>query len=190
MQRHSRPCRRSQKDCRNQFKITDRSGFSSPRRVVYMLSVLTAIDEALDALSPRERRSSGCPLGIDIASDHTLGELGTQFHLTRQRIRQIESSAMRTLMHPGRADRPRQFPHIEPRSTVDQEPGDFSRAPRPQSTSMRFNRHCKTGRGTSPPSHRRTACCKSSSAFSSSSRPVRAFPDGVLSKASAIGAIS
>ncbi|MEX3815958.1 sigma factor-like helix-turn-helix DNA-binding protein [Paraburkholderia sp. BR13439] len=77
-----------------------------------MLSVLAAIDEALDVLLPssRARRSYGCSFEIDIASNHTLGELGTRFHLTREPIRQIESRAMRKLMHPGRTDKPGQFP--------------------------------------------------------------------------------
>jgi RNA polymerase primary sigma factor len=47
--------------------------------------------------------------GIDTASDYTLEELGKQFDLTRERIRQIESKAMRKLMHPARADKLRQF---------------------------------------------------------------------------------
>ncbi|MGF6962256.1 DNA-directed RNA polymerase sigma subunit (sigma70/sigma32) [Paraburkholderia youngii] len=47
--------------------------------------------------------------GIDTSTDYTLEELGKQFDLTRERIRQIESKAMRKLMHPSRAARLRPF---------------------------------------------------------------------------------
>ena len=43
--------------------------------------------------------------GLDTTSDHTLEEVGKQFDVTRERIRQIESKAMRKLMHPSRADK-------------------------------------------------------------------------------------
>ncbi len=63
------------------------------------------------------------------------------------------------------------------------------RAHRAQVTSMRLMRRRASGPGTLPLTHNRTACCKSSSAFNSSRRPVRALPGSVLSKASAIGSI-
>jgi RNA polymerase primary sigma factor len=47
--------------------------------------------------------------GLDTTSEHTLEEVGRQFDVTRERIRQIESKAMRKLMHPGRADKLRHF---------------------------------------------------------------------------------
>jgi hypothetical protein len=61
--------------------------------------------------------------------------------------------------------------------------------PEYRSTSMRFMRHSKRGLGTLPPTHNRIACCKSSRAFNSSNRPVRALPARVLINASAIGSI-
>jgi RNA polymerase primary sigma factor len=68
-----------------------------------------AINEALDALSPREAKVLRMRFGIDTASDCTLEELGKQFDVTRERIRQIESKAMRKLMHPSRAAKLREF---------------------------------------------------------------------------------
>ena len=47
--------------------------------------------------------------GIEMSTDHTLEEVGKQFDVTRERIRQIESKAMRKLMHPSRADRLKSF---------------------------------------------------------------------------------
>ena len=47
--------------------------------------------------------------GIDMSSDHTLDEVGKQFDVTRERIRQIEAKAMRKLKHPSRSDKLRTF---------------------------------------------------------------------------------
>jgi DNA-directed RNA polymerase sigma subunit (sigma70/sigma32) len=66
-------------------------------------------DEALNALSPREAKVLRMRFGIDTASNYTLEELGKQFDVTRERIRQVESKAMRKLMHPSRADKLREF---------------------------------------------------------------------------------
>ncbi|MGF6872924.1 RNA polymerase sigma factor RpoD [Paraburkholderia sp. MM5477-R1] len=82
---------------------------ASPADAAVQANLRAAIDEALDALSPREAKVLRMRFGIDTASDYTLEELGQQFDLTRERIRQIESKAMRKLMHPGRADKLRQF---------------------------------------------------------------------------------
>jgi RNA polymerase primary sigma factor len=82
---------------------------ASPADAAMQANLRAAIDEALDALSPREAKVLRMRFGIDTASDYTLEELGKQFDLTRERIRQIESKAMRKLMHPGRADKLRQF---------------------------------------------------------------------------------
>ncbi len=68
-----------------------------------------AIDEALNGLSPREAKVLRMRFGLDTNSDHTLEEVGKQFDVTRERIRQIESKAMRKLMHPSRADKLRPF---------------------------------------------------------------------------------
>ncbi|KXU84484.1 RNA polymerase subunit sigma-70 [Paraburkholderia monticola] len=82
---------------------------ASPAEAAVQANLRSAIDEALDALSPREAKVLRMRFGIDTTSDHTLEELGKQFDLTRERIRQIESKAMRKLMHPSRADKLRQF---------------------------------------------------------------------------------
>nr|WP_256702181.1 RNA polymerase sigma factor RpoD [Burkholderia sp. SRS-W-2-2016] len=82
---------------------------ASPAQAAVDANMRSAIDEALDALSPREAKVLRMRFGIDTASDHTLEELGKQFDLTRERVRQIESKAMRKLMHPSRADKLRQF---------------------------------------------------------------------------------
>ncbi len=47
--------------------------------------------------------------GIDTTSDHTLEEVGQQFDVTRERIRQIESKAMRKLVHPSRSEKLKSF---------------------------------------------------------------------------------
>jgi RNA polymerase primary sigma factor len=47
--------------------------------------------------------------GIDMSSDHTLEEVGRQFDVTRERIRQIEAKAMRKLKHPSRTDKLRTY---------------------------------------------------------------------------------
>jgi RNA polymerase primary sigma factor len=47
--------------------------------------------------------------GIEMASDHTLEEVGKQFDVTRERIRQIEAKALRKLKHPSRSDKLRSF---------------------------------------------------------------------------------
>jgi RNA polymerase primary sigma factor len=82
---------------------------ASPADAAVHANLRAAIDEALDALSPREAKVLRMRFGIDTPSDFTLDELGKQFDVTRERIRQIESKAMRKLMHPSRADKLRQF---------------------------------------------------------------------------------
>jgi len=82
---------------------------ASPADATVHASMRAAIDEALNALSPREAKVLRMRFGIDTASDYTLEELGKQFDVTRERIRQIESKAMRKLMHPSRADKLRPY---------------------------------------------------------------------------------
>jgi RNA polymerase primary sigma factor len=82
---------------------------ASPTDAAVHANLRAAIDEALNALSPREAKVLRMRFGIDTASDCTLEELGKQFDVTRERIRQIESKAMRKLMHPSRADKLRPF---------------------------------------------------------------------------------
>ena len=58
---------------------------------------------ALASLTPREERIVRMRFGLGMNSDHTLEEVGQQFSVTRERIRQIEAKALRKLRHPGRS---------------------------------------------------------------------------------------
>jgi RNA polymerase primary sigma factor len=82
---------------------------ASPADAAVHANMRAAIDDPLNALSPREAKVLRMRFGIDTASDYTLEELGKQFDVTRERIRQIESKAMRKLMHPSRADKLRPY---------------------------------------------------------------------------------
>ena len=62
-----------------------------------------AMTRVLESLTPREERVLRMRFGIGIESDHTLDEVGRQFSVTRERIRQIEAKALRKLKHPSRA---------------------------------------------------------------------------------------
>ncbi|CAH2807653.1 MAG: RNA polymerase sigma factor RpoD [uncultured Paraburkholderia sp.] len=85
------------------------SAASSPADAAMQADLRAAIDDALDSLSPREAKVLRMRYGINTKSDHTLEEVGKQFDVTRERIRQIENKAMRKLMHPSRADRLKSF---------------------------------------------------------------------------------
>jgi RNA polymerase primary sigma factor len=63
----------------------------------------------LSTLSPREERVLRMRFGIGTQSDHTLEEVGQQFTVTRERIRQIEAKALRKLRHPSRSKKLRSF---------------------------------------------------------------------------------
>ena len=63
----------------------------------------------LASLTPREERVVRMRFGIGINSDHTLEEVGQQFAVTRERIRQIEAKALRKLKHPSRSKVLRSF---------------------------------------------------------------------------------
>ncbi|MDQ0141355.1 RNA polymerase sigma factor RpoD [Cupriavidus necator] len=82
---------------------------SSPAEAAIHANMRAAIDEALDGLSPREAKVLRMRFGLNMTSDRTLEEVSKQFDVTRERIRQIESKAMRKLMHPSRADKLRPF---------------------------------------------------------------------------------
>jgi RNA polymerase primary sigma factor len=63
----------------------------------------------LDSLTPREAKVLRMRFGVEMSTDHTLEEVGKQFDVTRERIRQIEAKALRKLRHPSRADKLKSF---------------------------------------------------------------------------------
>lgn len=65
--------------------------------------------EILATLTPREAKVLRMRFGIEMNTDHTLEEVGKQFDVTRERIRQIEAKALRKLRHPSRSDKLRSF---------------------------------------------------------------------------------
>ena len=67
------------------------------------------VGELLDGLSPREAKVLRMRFGVDMSTDHTLEEVGRQFDVTRERIRQIEAKAIRKLKHPSRSDKLRAY---------------------------------------------------------------------------------
>ncbi len=68
-----------------------------------------ATKEVLGSLTPREAKVLRMRFGIDMNTDHTLEEVGKQFDVTRERIRQIEAKALRKLRHPSRAEKLQSF---------------------------------------------------------------------------------
>ncbi|BDB24114.1 RNA polymerase sigma factor RpoD [Cupriavidus sp. P-10] len=78
---------------------------ATPADAALQAGLRAVVREMLDELTPREAKVLRMRFGIDMASDHTLEEVGKQFDVTRERIRQIESKAMKKLKHPSRADR-------------------------------------------------------------------------------------
>jgi len=68
-----------------------------------------ATQEMLHGLTPREAKVLRMRFGIDMNTDHTLEEVGKQFDVTRERIRQIEAKALRKLRHPSRSEQLRSF---------------------------------------------------------------------------------
>ncbi len=72
-------------------------------------SLKKTVREVLDTLSPREAKVLCMRFGIDTLTDHTLEEVGRQFDVTRERIRQIEAKAIRKLRQPNRAEKLRSF---------------------------------------------------------------------------------
>jgi len=72
-----------------------------------------ATKEILSSLTPREAKVLRMRFGIDMNTDHTLEEVGKQFDVTRERIRQIEAKALRKLRHPSRAEKLMSFIETE-----------------------------------------------------------------------------
>jgi RNA polymerase primary sigma factor len=77
----------------------------SPAEAALQASLRATVRDVLEELTPREAKVLRMRFGIDMATDYTLEEVGKQFDVTRERIRQIESKAMKKLRHPSRADR-------------------------------------------------------------------------------------
>jgi RNA polymerase primary sigma factor len=67
------------------------------------------IKDVLDSLTPREAKVLRMRFGIEMTTDHTLEEVGKQFDVTRERIRQIEAKALRKLRHPSRSEKLKSF---------------------------------------------------------------------------------
>jgi RNA polymerase primary sigma factor len=67
------------------------------------------VKDILDSLTPREAKVLRMRFGIEMSTDHTLEEVGKQFDVTRERIRQIEAKAIRKLKHPSRSDKLRTY---------------------------------------------------------------------------------
>jgi len=88
--------------------IEDASTMAPVEAAVYT-SLRDATKEVLDTLTPREAKVLRMRFGIEMNTDHTLEEVGKQFDVTRERIRQIEAKALRKLRHPSRSERLRSF---------------------------------------------------------------------------------
>jgi len=78
---------------------------SSPADTVANSDLKDRVREVLKTLTPREEKVLKMRFGIDVASEHTLEEVGKDFSVTRERIRQIEVKALRKLRHPSRSKR-------------------------------------------------------------------------------------
>jgi RNA polymerase primary sigma factor len=72
-------------------------------------SLAEVTKDVLDSLTPREAKVLRMRFGIEMSTDHTLEEVGKQFDVTRERIRQIEAKALRKLRHPSRSDKLKSF---------------------------------------------------------------------------------
>ncbi len=88
--------------------IEDQATMAPSDAAVYT-SLRDATKEVLDTLTPREAKVLRMRFGIEMNTDHTLEEVGKQFDVTRERIRQIEAKALRKLRHPSRSERLRSF---------------------------------------------------------------------------------
>jgi RNA polymerase primary sigma factor len=85
------------------------STMQSPIDVATVESLKEATREVLSGLTAREAKVLRMRFGIDMNTDHTLEEVGKQFDVTRERIRQIEAKALRKLRHPTRSEHLRSF---------------------------------------------------------------------------------
>jgi RNA polymerase primary sigma factor len=85
------------------------SANTAPMDAAMQAGLRDVVKEILDTLTPREAKVLRMRFGIEMSTDHTLEEVGKQFDVTRERIRQIESKAVRKLKHPSRSDKLRSF---------------------------------------------------------------------------------
>ncbi|HZS80480.1 MAG TPA: RNA polymerase sigma factor RpoD [Herbaspirillum sp.] len=81
----------------------------APSDAALHASMRGVVKDILDSLTPREAKVLRMRFGIEMSTDHTLEEVGKQFDVTRERIRQIEAKALRKLRHPSRSERLRSF---------------------------------------------------------------------------------
>jgi RNA polymerase primary sigma factor len=85
------------------------SNVVSPLDSTIQTGLTEATNDMLSSLTPREAKVLRMRFGIDMNTDHTLEEVGKQFDVTRERIRQIEAKALRKLRHPSRSEGLRSF---------------------------------------------------------------------------------
>ena len=85
----------------------------SPMETTTNINLSETVHEVLAGLTPREAKVLRMRFGIDMNTDHTLEEVGKQFDVTRERIRQIEAKALRKLRHPSRSEQLRSFLDID-----------------------------------------------------------------------------
>jgi RNA polymerase primary sigma factor len=81
----------------------------APMEAAMQASLRAVVGELLDGLTPQEAKIMRMRFGIDMSSDHTVDEVGKQFDVTRERVRQIEAQALRKLKHPSLSDKLRSF---------------------------------------------------------------------------------
>jgi RNA polymerase primary sigma factor len=81
----------------------------APADAALHASMRNVVKDVLDSLTPREAKVLRMRFGIEMSTDHTLEEVGKQFDVTRERIRQIEAKALRKLRHPSRSDKLKSF---------------------------------------------------------------------------------
>ncbi|WP_442682519.1 RNA polymerase sigma factor RpoD [Stenotrophomonas sp. JC08] len=85
----------------------------SPVDTTVNINLSETVRDVLGGLTPREAKVLRMRFGIDMNTDHTLEEVGKQFDVTRERIRQIEAKALRKLRHPSRSEQLRSFLDID-----------------------------------------------------------------------------
>jgi len=82
---------------------------TAPVEAAMQAGLRDVVKDILDSLTPREAKVLRMRFGIEMSTDHTLEEVGKQFDVTRERIRQIEAKAIRKLKHPSRSDKLRTY---------------------------------------------------------------------------------